>query len=141
MTVVGRPTKLTPELIEIVERLIDSGMSVSAVCDAVGVARPTFYQWVSLGEKGTSKDIYTEFADRVKKARAIVQARWLERIEVAAQDPKTWTAAAWLLERSFPQEFGRRTAVDVTVREDVVAEIERLSYELGVLDPTQELEE
>jgi hypothetical protein len=116
-------------------------MSINAVCDAVGVSRASFYQWMSLGSQPDRSDIYVRFVTEIRKARAGVQARWLEKIEIASQDPKTWTAAAWLLERSFPQEFGRRSQVDVTVREDVVAEIERLSEELGVFDPTKELEE
>jgi orotate phosphoribosyltransferase-like protein len=135
------PYKLNDNLIDRIARLIDTGMSINAVCDAVGVSRASFYQWMSLGSQPDRSDIYVRFVTEIRKARAGVQARWLEKIEIASQDPKTWTAAAWLLERSFPQEFGRRSQVDVTVREDVVAEIERLSEELGVFDPTKELEE
>ena len=50
----------------------------------------------------------------------------------AAQDPKTWTAAAWWLERRKYQDYARRDKVEMTV--DLRKEAEALAGELG-LDP------
>lgn len=135
----GRRTILDKETIETVERLIDSGLTINAICGAIGIHISTFYDWLNKGEAENATGLYLEFSEAVKRGRAGLQARWLSRIEDAAADPKTWTAAAWLLERSFPQDFGRRTQVDVSVNEGTIAEIERLAIELGVATP--ELEE
>lgn len=32
----------------------------------------------------------------------------LETIKTAAKDPKEWRAGAWLLERRYPDEYGRQ---------------------------------
>lgn len=137
----ARTTILTPDIIETIGRLIDSGLTITAICGAIGVTPAAFYQWMNKGQQAEADPIYIELVDTVQKSRAALQARWLSRIEDAAADPKTWTAAAWLLERSFPQDFGRRTSVDVTVNEGTIAEIERLAIELGVEDPSKEIEE
>ena len=56
----------------------------------------------------------------------------------AAQDPKTWTAAAWWLERRKNSDYARRDKVEMTV--DLRREAERLAAEQG-LDPSEVLAE
>lgn len=56
-----------------------------------------------------------EFFERVKKATAEARIERLAHIEQAGIDG-TWTAAAWWLERRYPDEYGRRDRRDVTVR-------------------------
>lgn len=50
---------------------------------------------------------YAAFAEEVEKARAQSEVRALTHIQQAALDG-TWQAAAWFLERSHPQRWGRR---------------------------------
>ena len=37
------------------------------------------------------------------------ELRLLAHIQLAGQDPKNWTACAWLLERRHPQDYSRRS--------------------------------
>ena len=47
----------------------------------------------------------------ILKARADAEVRNVAYIRRAAQDPKTWQAAAWWLERSFPTRWGRQQKI------------------------------
>ena len=39
----------------------------------------------------------------------------------AAQDSNHWQAAAWLLERKYPEEFAKRSAIVITDKMDKIA--------------------
>lgn len=53
-----------------------------------------------------------EFAEGIKRAEAESISALVERIRSASEDPQRWTAAAWLLERRFPQRWGKRERLD-----------------------------
>lgn len=92
------PGKYSPELAdELVKSYEDLG-AVSFACDAVGISKPTFYDWMHRGERG--EEPYQSLYFRMRKARA-VKAGKLIRI---AEDDKG--GAMFLLERLFPAEFG-----------------------------------
>lgn len=52
-------------------------------------------------------EVYDEFANAVDNARASAEIRMLSVVQREAMDG-TWQAAAWYLERSSPQKWGRR---------------------------------
>ena len=64
---------------------------------AAGIGRTSFYKWVA----------DPKFAEQVEAAQARAVAPLLDRIRTAA-DNGQWQAAAWILERRWPGEFGRR---------------------------------
>lgn len=78
-------------------RLLADGLPVTLATAAAGIGRTTFYKWMN----------DPTFADRVENAQARAVAPLLERIRTAA-DNGQWQAAAWILERRWPGEFGRR---------------------------------
>lgn len=47
----------------------------------------------------------------MESAEAKALRRNLLLVQIAAQEPKHWQAAAWLLERRYPESFGRREHV------------------------------
>jgi hypothetical protein len=49
-----------------------------------------------------------EFAAQLKEAETQVDIAALTRIQEATTENKNWRAAAWMLERRHPEEFGRR---------------------------------
>ena len=77
--------------------LLADGLPVTLATAAAGIGRTTFYKWLD----------DPAFADRVEAAQARAVAPLLERIRSAA-DAGQWQAAAWILERRWPGEFGRR---------------------------------
>jgi transposase-like protein len=91
---------------------------------AVGQINPsTLYEWMNHDPTLT---------DSIERAEAEAEAMFTAAVSRAAQDPKTWTAAAWWLERRKYQDYARRDKVEMTV--DLRKEAEALAGELG-LDP------
>lgn len=99
----GRKSRLTPELAERIANLISTGNFTVVVCGLVGISESTFYRWMARGEKAT-RGVYREFWEQVKKAEAAREAKWVKDID---GDP-SWQSKAWLLERRYPERWGRR---------------------------------
>lgn len=93
----GRKTKYTPETVEKLVLAIKLGAPYILACAYAGIDDATFYRWMN--EK-------REFYDTIKGAEGAGVMQWLGKIEKAASDGN-WQAAAWKLERRYPELFGR----------------------------------
>ena len=93
------------------------------------VCYDTFRIWCRKGEEG--KEPYAGFLAAIKAAEGKAVVKWLAKIETAASDG-TWQAAAWKLERRYPNTYGRRV-VDQRVSVD---DLRRRAIAAG-LDPDQ----
>ncbi len=94
----GGPTVLTPEVEDkIIGVIRDVGMSFRMACAYAGISDDT----LARRRKADPK-----FAARIEHAREMCKAKLLTQIVAAA--PTNWNAAAWTLERLWPEEFGRR---------------------------------
>lgn len=98
------------------------GMTQQAACNVAGIHVDTFHEWMKK---------HPEFAEAVKSARDDGKAEALELIKAAAKDPRHWQAAAWYLERSFPQEYRQRVGVDVD-RAQLEAEVRAMAEQMGL---------
>ena len=94
--------------------LIRDGNYVETAAAIAGIAKNTFYDWVrqgarladrlDKGEKLWQKEMrLVDFSYAVKKATAESEASDLAKINKAASDG-AWQAAAWRLERRFPNK-------------------------------------
>jgi hypothetical protein len=104
----GRPTKLTPELQSALIEALSSGAFIEAACEYVGIDPGTYHRWMAKGAEEDADPVYGEFREAIKGARAAVTLRMAGRVLEAADDG-SWQAGAWWLERSFPDQYGRRT--------------------------------
>lgn len=137
---VGRPSLLTPEVIEDVRRLLPTCLYLETVADYIGVSRMSFHHWLKRGRKEADRlskkgakprpreALYAEFFYVHKKSLAEGQLHDLGVIKKASADqviPGTddtppsirkgeWQAAAWRLERRFPQQWGKKERTEVT---------------------------
>lgn len=102
----ARPTKLTPELIKQLCQVLELGTTYQCACDYVGISFESFNQWRKKGEKAQS-GLFLEFLESVKKAEAKCAVASLAKIQKAATEG-SWQASAWLLERRYPNEYGRQ---------------------------------
>lgn len=80
------------------------GLPWKACAGAAGIHHTTLLKWRTKGEDG--EEPYAALVADVEKAEAESIHDLLSRIEAAATE--TWQAAAWLLERRYPREYGRR---------------------------------
>lgn len=108
----GRKSKLTPDLMTEFVKLLSEGNYIDTVCHAVGISPPTYYNWRSRGQ-AVSSGIYREFYERTEQATAKAEGAYLGVIKDAAKSG-TWQAAAWYLERRYPERWGRRDYRDIT---------------------------
>ncbi len=110
----GRPTDCTPEVIARVAEGVRLGMPFAHAARRAGIGESTFYQWKQRGDAGEQP--FAEFLEAVESAKAECEAKQLQRIQRAARKGN-WQASAWLLERRYPDEYGRRDrhTVDATV--------------------------
>lgn len=109
---VGAKSTLTADIADRIVALLSAGNYIGVAIRACGVPGSTYKDWISKGREGDPG--YAEFAERVDRARAEGEARNVAQIARAAAE--NWQAAAWLLERQWPERWGR---VSVRMRDPV----------------------
>lgn len=102
-----RPLIEDDDLVGRLVQYLQAGNTFRNTADLVGISERALFNWLERGETAADGDEqYVQFLQQVKTARATAQARRVARIELAAEHQ--WQAAAWLLERSDPEHWGRR---------------------------------
>lgn len=137
----GRPTKLTKELIEEIAQYLRAGNYIETTAALVGIHRDSIYEWLKRGNAEIERvsksnrarirkreEIFVEFTDTVKKAQAQAEAMLVGLIGQAAQ--KNWTAAAWRLERKYPDKWGRTERNAATAQDDPVKDLAKQIQDL-----------
>lgn len=105
----GRQSKLNSDIAEKICALIRAGNYIETAAAYVGIHKETIYDWFRKGaDRPRSK--YRRFADAVGRAVAESEMRDLAKIGTAA-DTGAWQAAAWRLERRFPDRWCRKDRV------------------------------
>lgn len=105
----GRPTKFTPETRAQILRALRRGAYRIHAAHFARIHYATLNDWVNTGEADLAAGEDTEharFVVDIKEAEAAPMLKDLAVIEVASA--KSWQAAAWRLERRWPNLFGRR---------------------------------
>lgn len=95
-TRLGRKSKYTPATVKKIVHALELGATHELAQNYAGVGHTVFYEWMN------SKPA---FAAAVRQAEGVAAVKWLSIIEEAA--PNNWQAAAWKLERRYPQLYGR----------------------------------
>lgn len=103
----GRPSKLTPKVQADVCSALKAGATLRMAAQFAGIDVSTLHRWMA-----STRSPYREFREAVKAAEAHGDVGSLAVIQNAARNG-TWQAAAWLLERRHPAEYGRRQVVAV----------------------------
>jgi hypothetical protein len=58
-----------------------------------------------------------EFAEQLRKSELSAEITFLKSIQAAVGDVKQWRAAAWALERLFPERYARRSPDSITIEQ------------------------
>ncbi len=112
-----QPRLLTPEVQDVIFEAIEAGAKLEIAAKAAGIGARTLDGWLHHGriELRDSPDMESpcgDFVRAVTVASATFEIDCLAMIQDAA--PKNWTAAAWLLERKFPERYAKVDRVRVT---------------------------
>lgn len=128
-TTAGARTKLDEQKIEFASTLIEKGCTVPDAAYLIGISERTWYRWKARGDEliryveecekngavpalREDDELYIEFADRISIALPFRKLRLRGVIEAAANDGRNWTAAAWMLERQYPDEYSRKVQIE-----------------------------
>ena len=101
----GKPTKLDATVQARIVSAIEQGCDYELAAQYGGIHYDTFNRWMKRGKRELSGVCY-EFYEAIKGAEGRSAVKWLALIEKAAQGGQ-WQAAAWKLERRYPQKYGR----------------------------------
>lgn len=122
----GRPSKLTPSRQARICTAIRKHNVLAHAAAAGGIDYSTFQRWILAGEADASGP-YREFCAAVKKAQEAFEADQVQVIAKAGKDG-SWQASAWLLERRYPDRYGRRDRLDVrAIDREIEIELARLA--------------
>ena len=110
----ARPTKLTPEVRERIEKAIRAGSYAQVAARSAGISSSTYYRWLERGAE-EKRGIYRDFADAVEQAEADAEVHAAAVIRKAMSDD--WRAALAYLERRHPERWRRREKLELA-RED-----------------------
>ncbi|BAQ84817.1 putative DNA binding protein [uncultured Mediterranean phage uvMED] len=109
----NKPYKLIDEGIR--SRLLQAirlGSYIEHACFYAGIDSSTFRKWRQKAEKDIEP--YKSFWKEVQLAESEAIMRRLARIEKVAEEGN-WQADAWVLERKYPDKFGRRDRLSVNL--------------------------
>lgn len=98
--------RLTKEDVAEAARMKRSGVMHKDIAAYIGVSEYTFSRWLNHPKTENQRQL----AQAMKKAEVKRKQNLLAVIQRASVEGKnpSWQAAAWLLERQYPDEFGRR---------------------------------
>jgi transposase-like protein len=108
--------------------------AAAALCD---ISQATVYRWLDLAKQDESagktpeESIYIRLQKAIELARAKDKERMLNVIKSTAENGKNWLPAAWFLERTDPDNFGRRDRHDVNLNETKEIRITRVEVVLS----------
>lgn len=111
----GRPSKFNEERAEKLIQAVRGGNYLSTACKFSGISYNTLRRWTLKADEPGAPPEYAEFRDALEKAQADAEVAALAKISKAASEG-AWQAAAWYLERSTPERWGKRdkTQVEIT---------------------------
>jgi hypothetical protein len=103
---------MTSEIVDRIVRAVGAGSYLAVAIASAGVPQATFYRWWKRGGDGAgpADAPFREMRARVERARAEGEVRNVGIIANAAQE--SWQAAAWMLERSYPDRWARPSQRD-----------------------------
>lgn len=91
---------------------LKSGNTKKNACLLAGCSETQLYKWLRDPNCETEDTLAWQFASSIKKSIAEAQNRNIVLIQKAAQN--NWQASAWYLERSDPQNWGKRERHEIS---------------------------
>lgn len=127
---IGRPSKYSAAVVQRICKAVAEGCSREAAASLGGITKDTLYEWSRR---------FPAFSDRLEKADACFQRMCIaELLKAPKRHPRNWASHAWLLERKFPEQYGkieRHLIKSQTTRMPLPAEyVEAVNRALGITD-------
>ncbi len=123
---IGRPTLLTDEVAEKIEKALIAGNYVKPACEAAGIGYTTLREWIARGQQDLAAGLETPFTNlthRLARAKAVAETSLVAEL----RNEPDWRAKGFLLERGpyrdrwGKEELPTKASVTVTLPESLVA--------------------
>lgn len=114
----GAPCKLTASAQKVIIAALETGATYKLAANCAGLSYISIRDWIKIGEDDEVDGKSTKFSDFSKLVKQTVSkfaCKKLKSIDIDEQ----WQAAAWLLERRLPDDFGRHTQIDLQTQENL----------------------
>jgi hypothetical protein len=102
----ARPSKMTKELQQQIGENVALGLTYALAAAASGITYQTLNDWMQKGKNAKSGEHY-EFYKHIQKCNADAALKCLQRLKDAAEAGNS-QMCMWILERRFPNDYGRR---------------------------------
>ncbi len=131
----GRPTVMTPAVIQELERNLELILPIKTACALSGCGESTFHRWMERAIEPDAPKKYVEFRERMERAKERGHRNLVAGILAAHQGGK-WEAGRWLLKCRYPEVYGDTPDTVVEVRKPVSDEelIAWMESKLGVAE-------
>lgn len=113
-------SRLTPKTHKILVEAIRRGNYRDQAASLAGISRKTLLRWLQEGRREEEQDVpdkearYRAFYLDVVRAEAEFEDEMIVTITNSAKaNPQNWAAAMTILERKYPQRYGRRDALQI----------------------------
>jgi hypothetical protein len=123
--------KFDAETASTIITFLGAGAFIETAAAAAGISKQTLYDWLRRGKRQKRGPMF-EFVAETERAMGMAEVRAIGLISKAASGgeykradgstgymPPQWQAAAWHLERKYPDRWGRRDHVEHTGPLDV----------------------
>jgi hypothetical protein len=101
-----RQPKINDELVKRFCHCFSKGCGIGDVCLAIGITEDTFRDWMGRGA-AYNRGKYSKFFNAVSPALAYYEMKLVDRVNFATKYQRDWKAAAWMLERLYPDRWGK----------------------------------
>jgi len=150
---IGRPpSAYTPERADLICRELAEGKALKTICQELGIARQTVYEWVIDNHEG--------FGDKYARARHIMALGWADELdEIAANKSKDYyvdddgklkpdlehiarsrlriDTRKWVLAKMLPKVYGDKVMAEITGKDGGAIEMQATKIDVLALEPEQ----
>ncbi len=125
----GRPSKLTPELVEAAGELAAAGLTISKIALSIGVTERTVYDWMREAKVSPETDLRAQFSQAIHEGWINTGKNYLQNLKVHAASQGGIPAATWFLTHHpfFRDDFSDAAAERRTERKTVATVVDAIA--------------
>jgi hypothetical protein len=123
-----KPIPIEP-YIDLIEQALAIGATYEIAAMFAGISVSTLDRWRKKAAEAAPDSPLGRLRDRLIRAEGRAAIGWLAKIEKAASEGD-WHAAAWKMERRYPEQYGRRVQADLTLQIQKAAQ--EVADEIGI---------
>jgi hypothetical protein len=111
--------KFDAEVATTIVKYLRSGAFIETAAAAAGISKVTLYEWLRRGRRQGKGPMF-DFVQLTEQAMG--ESEMMAILQISKAASTQWQAAAWHLERKYPERWGRRDRLEMSGTTDVSKE-------------------